>query len=393
MFQTLAIPIFFTTFVAMKKFLLSLLLFFVLLIGGLYIFGYGYLIKAVRVVYATGHTTTFLSDYTYFDNRTIARSPSPQAWPLHHSYNKVPMPPQLDSLHQQYGTIAFLVIKNDSIWYERYFDNYDAQSKSNSFSMAKSYVSALLGKAIADGYIKSLSQPVSDFFPQYNDSLASQLTVGDLSSMASGLDWQEEYYNPFSITTRAYFDGNFRERMLTLKITSPPGKAYKYLSGNTFLLGMVLEKATGKTLTDYLTEALWQPMGCETDALWQLDSEESGLEKAYCCIASNARDFARLGKLYLHKGNWNREQLLDTAFVERSVQPRFRESPEYGYGWWLLDYKGVHYFMMRGHLGQYVIVNPNTGTIIVRLGHNTAPTAPEGSPYTQDIYDYIDAIN
>ena len=134
-------------------------------------------------------------------------------------------------------------------------------------------------------------------------------------------------------------------------------------------------------------------MGCETDALWQLDSEESGLEKAYCCIASNARDFARLGKLYLHKGNWNGEQLLDTAFVERSVQPRFRESPEYGYGWWLLDYKGVHYFMMRGHLGQYVIVNPNTGTIIVRLGHNTAPTTPEGSPYTQDVYDYIDAIN
>ena len=376
----------------MKRFLLFLALFFVLLIGGLYISGYGYLLKAVWVVYGTGHKTTFLSDYSYFDNRVIGKSREAQPWPLHKDYNKVAMPAALDSVQKQYGTVAFLVIKNDSIWYERYFDNYTAESKSNSFSMAKSYVSALLGKAIADGYIKGLEQKVSDFFPQYKEGLGAELTVGDLSSMASGLDWQEEYYNPFSVTTRAYFDTNFRERILDLKITSEPGKAFKYLSGNTFLLGMVLEKATGKTLSAYLGEALWEPMGCEGDALWQLDSEESGLEKAYCCIASNARDFARLGKLYLHKGNWEGKQLLDSAFVEQSVKARFEQSPEYGYGWWLLDYKGTHYFMMRGHLGQYVIVNPTTGVIIVRLGHHTADTAPAGSVYTQDIYDYIDLV-
>ncbi|GJH39726.1 hypothetical protein RCZ04_02760 [Capnocytophaga sp. HP1101] len=374
----------------MKKFLINFTVVLLLLIGTLYVAGYGYILKAVAMVYGTGHTTTFLDDYTYFDNRTITKSSQPQPWTLSADYNKIPETPELQNAHRKYGSVAFLIIKGDSIWHEQYFEGYNSESKSNSFSMAKSYVSALLGKAIADGYIKSLDQKVSDFFSEYKSGLAAQLTVGDLSSMASGLDWDEAYYNPFSITTRAYFDKHFREKMLKLKIVEQPGKAYKYLSGNTFLLGMVLEKATKKTLTQYLTESLWQPMGCESDALWQLDSKESGLEKAYCCIASNARDFARLGKLYRDYGKWNGEQLLDSTFVATSVQPRFPESPEYGYGWWLLDYKGTHYFMMRGHLGQYVIVNPKDKVIIVRLGHHTAGKAPEGSEFSSDIYEYID---
>ena len=344
------------SFVFMKKFTISLFLLLLIVVGGVYLLGYGYLLKAVRVVYATGHSTTFLDDYTYFDNRTISPSTTPQAWALTADYNKVAETPELQNTHNKYGTVAFLIIKGDSIWHERYF----------------------------------LDQPVSDFFPQYKEGLAAKLTVGDLSSMASGLDWDEAYYDPFSITTRAYFDEHFREKMLQLKITSEPGKAFKYLSGNTFLLGMVIEKATGKTLSDYLAQALWQPMGCESEALWQLDSEESGLEKAYCCIASNARDFARLGKLYRDHGKWNGKQLLDSAFVAKSVQPRFADHPEYGYGWWLLDYKGIHFFMMRGHLGQYVIVNPTDRVIIVRLGHSLSDEAPEGSTFSSDIYTYID---
>ena len=377
----------------MKKILLGLLLAVLLLVGALYLSGYGYLVKAVATVYGTGHSTTFLSDYTYFDNRTIAASSNPQPWPLSHDYNRVPETDTLQHLHKQYGTVAFLIIKGDSLWHEKYFQDYTPLSKSNSFSMAKSYVSALMGCAIADGYLKGLNQPVGDFLPQYREGLAAQLTVADLSSMASGLNWDEAYYDPFSITTRAYFDTHFRERLADLRITTPPGKSFEYLSGNTFLLGMVLEKATGKTLSQYLTEALWQPMGCESDALWQLDSDESGLEKAYCCIASNARDFARLGKLYRDGGKWNGKQLLDSTFVATSVQPRFAEHPEYGYGFWLLDYQGTHYFMMRGHLGQYVIVNPTNGVIIVRLGHQTADTTPQGSTYPQDIFDYINETN
>lgn len=377
----------------MKKFFIYLFLLIGLLIGGLYLTGYGYLLKAVATIYGTGHSTTFLDDYTYFDNRVIEKSPAPQPWALAHDYNKTPETPRLGELHKQYGTVAFLVIKGDSLWQEHYYDGYGKDSKSNSFSMAKSYVSALLGCAIKDKYIKSLNQPVSDFFDNYKEGFASRLTVGDLSSMASGLDWDEAYYDPFSITTQAYFDTHFRERLLNLQITSPPGASFKYLSGNTFLLGMVLEKATGKTLTAYLQEALWQPMGCESDALWQVDSEDSGLEKAYCCIASNARDFARLGKLYRDGGKWNGKQLIPQDFIKKSINPRFADTPHYGYGWWLLDYKGVHYYMMRGHLGQYVIVNPTNGVIIVRLGHQTGEKTSEDDVYSSDIYEYIDEVN
>ncbi|UNY99614.1 beta-lactamase family protein [Zhouia spongiae] len=353
----------------------------------LYIFDYDYLIKAVRTIYLNGQTTAYLDDYKVFDNRTI-ETDTPQPWPKSTAYNTVPATDSLNNIHEKYQSVAFLVIKNDSLWHEAYFDGYDKDSKSNSFSMAKSMVSAMLGKAIMEGKVKGLDQPVSDYFPVFSEGLAAKMTVGDLSSMSSGLNWDEAYYSPFSITTRAYFDENLRNVILNLKVIDEPGRSYKYLSGNTQLLGMVLEKATGESMSEYLSEKFWKPMGAENEAFWQLDSQEDGLEKAYCCIASNARDFARFGKLYKDHGKWNGRQLLDSAFVAKSITPRFKKDWMYGYGFWLLPYNGKNFFMLRGHLGQYVIVEPVDNIIIVRLGHERAE-AKSGDPYRDDIYGYI----
>ncbi|CEN49217.1 Nylon oligomers-degrading enzyme EII [Capnocytophaga canimorsus] len=370
-----------------KKFVIGALLLLLFVVGGMYAMGYGYIFKAMRIIYGSGHKTAFLSDYQRFDNRVIRKGSYTEPWALHTQYNQAPIPKSLEVLHQKYKTVAFLVIKNDSIWHEQYFEGYTQKSLSNSFSMAKTYVSALLGKAITDGYIKDLQQSVGDFFPEFSKGLAAKLTVGDLASMASGLDWNEDYYNPFSITTKAYFDAPLQEIILNLKVTNPPGKKYEYKSGNTQLLAMVIEKATGKTLSEYLSQSLWEPLGCEYDALWQLDDKE-GTEKAYCCIASNARDFARLGKLYKDFGQWHGKQLLDSAYVAKSIQPRFSDSPQYGYGMWLLNYKNKSFFMMRGHLGQYVIVDPKNNVIIVRLGHLDADDSQ--NIFGADIYGYID---
>lgn len=370
-----------------KKFVIGALLLLLFVVGGMYAMGYGYIFKAMRIIYGSGHKTAFLSDYQRFDNRVIRKGSYTEPWALHAQCNKVQTPKSLEVLHQKYKTVAFLIIKNDSIWHEQYFEGYTQKSLSNSFSMAKTYVSALLGKAITDGYIKDLQQPVGDFFPEFSKGLAAKLTVGDLGSMASGLDWNEDYYNPFSITTKAYFDAPLQEIILNLKVTDPPGKKYEYKSGNTQLLAMVIEKATGKTLSEYLSQSLWEPLGCEYDALWQLDDKE-GTEKAYCCIASNARDFARLGKLYKDFGQWHGKQLLDSAYVAKSIQPRFSDSPQYGYGMWLLNYKNKSFFMMRGHLGQYVIVDPKNNVIIVRLGHLDADDSQ--NIFGADIYGYID---
>jgi CubicO group peptidase (beta-lactamase class C family) len=137
-------------------------------------------------------------------------------------------------------------------------------------------------------------------------------------------------------------------------------------------------------------------MGAEKTALWQLDSQEKGMEKAFCCLATNVRDFARFGKLYKNHGLWNGNQLLDSTFVALSVKPRFEESPKYGYGWWLDDFQGKKVFMMRGHLGQYVLVVPEEDLIVVRLGHlNDKEKAPNskisgGDPFTKDIYVYLE---
>ncbi|WP_282070122.1 serine hydrolase domain-containing protein [Olleya namhaensis] len=371
-----------------KKLLKVLVVLFGILIATLYITDTDYLIKAVRTIYMRGHTTAFLDDYKKFDNQVIQNG-TPQPWPNHENYNTATETSILQKANKDYGTVAYVIIKNDSIWFENYYDGYNKDSKSNSFSMAKSYVSGLMGKAIMDGYIKSLDQPVCDFLPAFCDGDAAKMTVGDLSSMASGTNWDEAYYSPLSITTRAYFDDDLQKVMNGLKVVTAPGQAFKYASGDTQMLAMVIEKATSKKMYNYLTESFWKPLGSVNPTLWQLDSAEDDLVKAYCCIASNAKDFARFGKLYKDHGKWNGQQILDSAFVAKSLKPRFPSSPEYGYGWWLKNQNNKDFYMMRGHLGQYVIVQPDDNVIIVRLGHQKSADAGIGV-FTTDISLYID---
>ena len=129
-------------------------------------------------------------------------------------------------------------------------------------------------------------------------------------------------------------------------------------------------------------------MGAEHSALWQVDSKKNGIEKAYCCVASNARDFAKFGKLYLQHGKWNSTSLLDSAYIQKSVTNTFDDSPQYGYGWWIGEFKEKKYFYMDGHLGQYVIVIPEDNLIIVRLGHSI-----DGKPRTEKssaFYNFIE---
>ncbi|MCH1484722.1 MAG: beta-lactamase family protein [Flavobacteriaceae bacterium] len=352
----------------------------------LYAFNLEYLIKGVRTIYLTGNNTAFISDYEYFDNRDI-KSLNPQPWALHKKYNTVSESYALQNLNAGGKTKSFLVIKNDSILFEKYYDGYDQNSLSNSFSVAKSIVTSMMGKAIMEGKIKGLDQPVSDYFEEYKEGLASVLTVGDLATMSSGMDWSEKYYSVINITSESYFTKDLRSVILRQKIIDKPGQGFRYSSGDTQLLGMVIEKATGVSLSEYLSEKFWKPMGAENNALWQIDSENYGMEKAYCCIAATARDFARFGKLYINKGKWNDEVILDSSFVELSIQPSFKDSPYYGYGWWLYDYEGKKVFTMNGHRGQFVISFPEENIIIVRQGDfNEKGRVSYG---TGDLYKYI----
>ncbi len=370
----------------MKKILKWTLIVLGVLILLIYIFNIDYIFKGVRTIYFTGHNTAFISDYEYFDNKEI-RSANPKPWDLHKQYNTIHESDELKKLNDERKTKSFLVIKNDSILFEKYYDGHKQTDISNSFSVAKSIVTSMMGKAIMEGKIKSLNQPVSDFFEEYNDGIASELTVGDLASMSSGMKWSEKYYSVINITSESYFTDDLRSVILRQEIENKPGQAFRYSSGDTQLLAMVIEKATGTSLSDYLSQKFWSPMGAETLALWQIDSKESGMEKAYCCIAATARDFARFGKLYIDKGKWGDTEILDSSFVELSLKPVFDDSPFYGYGWWLYEYEGKKVFTMNGHQGQFIISFPDENIIIVRQGDfNNEGRVSEGSG---DLYQYI----
>ena len=369
----------------MKKILVwtTVILSFLLIL--IYALNVEYLLKGVRTIYLTGNNTAFISDYEYFENREIKNS-VPQPWLLHEKYNSVTQSENLKKLNEETKTKSFLVIKNDSIVFEKYFDDHKSTSLSNSFSVAKSIVTSMLFKAIMEGKIKGLDQPLSDYFEEYKEGLASELTVGDLASMSSGMKWSEKYYNVINITSESYFTDDLRSVILRQDIIDKPGQSFRYSSGDTQLLGMVIEKATGTTLTNYLSEKFWQPMGAENSALWQIDSAKSGMEKAYCCIASTARDFARFGKLFINKGKWNDEMILDPSYIDLSINPVFEDSPYYGYGWWLYNYEGKKVFTMNGHLGQFVISFPDENIIIVRQGDYNNKGNGDGS---SDLFKYI----
>ena len=370
----------------MKKILKLTLIVIGALVLLIYIFNIDYIFKGVRTIYLTGNNTAFISDYEYFDNREI-KSANPQPWALHKQYNTIDESDKLKELNDERKTKSFLVIKNDSILFEKYYDGHKQTDISNSFSVAKSIVTSMLGKAIMEGKIKSLDQPVSDFFEEYKNGLASELTVGDLASMSSGMKWNEKYYSVINITSESYFTDDLRSVILGQEIENKPGKRFRYSSGDTQLLAMIIEKATGTSLSNYLSQKFWDPMGAENLALWQIDSKESGMEKAYCCIAATARDFARFGKLYIDKGKWGDTEILDSSFVELSLNPVFDDSPFYGYGWWLYEYEGKKVFTMNGHRGQFVISFPDDNIIIVRQGDfNNKGRVSERSG---DLYQYI----
>jgi CubicO group peptidase (beta-lactamase class C family) len=352
--------------------------------------GYSYLFPAVL------HNFPDIDDYKVFSSAHISKSEHPQPWAVSADYNKKKISEELTEKFSRQKTVAFLVIKNDSLKFEEYWDDYDQRSFSNSFSIAKTYVSVLTGIALKEGKIKSLDQPVSDFIEAFRNDDRKHITIRHLLTMSSGLSWEESYSNPLSVTTRGYYGSDLRETCLSLTSIEQPGKQFEYRSGDTQILSFVLEKATGKKLSAYFEEKLWKPTGSENDALWSLDKEK-GDEKAYCCLNTNARDFARLGKLYLNMGNWNGKQLVDSHYVKESVTPapltdKSTRNPVdfYGYSWWLIpQYKNHNIFYARGILGQYVIVIPDQKIIAVRLGKERGEKI--GNHY-DDVYMIIDEV-
>jgi len=361
----------------------------VVFVAGLFVSGYGYLFELGAKAIEIGRTTAGLEDYVHFDVREIPKSDTPQAWALHSNYNNVPATENLKKLHKAHKSVAFLIIKNDSIWHEQYFDGFGKDSKTNSFSMVKTIVAASLAKAIEEGHIKSFDQKTKDFLPWLKGEYADEMTVGDLATMSSGLDWKEDYDNLLTITPRTYITRDITRVMKTIPINEEPGKRFVYQSGSTQLLSLVLTQATGETISDLVRRYFWNPLGAQANANWRLDSAKKGVEKSYCCFNSNARDYARFAALFKNGGVWNGTQLISPEYVQKSLTPQFENGENYGYGWWLGSHMGKRYFSMRGHNGQYAIVFPEDDVIVVRLGHEQLRDLP-GVSHSADYLGYME---
>ena len=322
----------------------------------------------ISLVIRSQNTKASIDDYKFFDNVEIKRSDSLFEWPKHNLYNQIGSSKTLDSVHNKNETVAFLIIKNDSIIKEDYFLGYDENSMTNSYSMSKSIISFLFLKSIEEGTIPSLNSKLTDYFPAFNESNGSNVTLSDLSTMSSGLVWEENYKDLMGITAQAYVTKDLNKLMMGSKFSGMSGDKFKYLSGNTQLLAMAIEKANNSTIPELTYKWLWDPMGAKNDALWMIDSKEKNMTKAYCCLSSNAKDFAKVGLVYKNFGKINKQKIIDSSFVSMSIKPRFNSNPIYGYGLWVGKQNNIDFFSLRGHQGQYVIVIPKEDVIIVRLG-------------------------
>jgi len=356
----------------LKRGVISLIGLVVLSLIALYASGYGYIVTSLQRTYLVGNVTANINDHDVFATRIIETGEK-QVLPKHSDYNKTPLPKDVLDDMNRYGTAAYLVVKDSQVLHESYFGDYHDRSKTNSFSMAKTVTTMLLGIAIEEGHVRGLDQAITDFLPEFaDDPLGNKATIGQLSLMNSGYDWDERYYSPFSPTVELLYGDDVRDFLFDRKFTSEPGAYWYYSSASTQLMGIFLERALQKAgaaqnLSEYLSEKIWQPLQMNDDALWHLD--DNGMELVFCCLNSNARNFAKLGMLMMNNGRWNGQQVIPADFVKQMITPGMEQF--YGLSTWLGMHESPAYYWFSGHLGQYIISVPEHNMVVVRLGERT----------------------
>ena len=343
------------------------------------------------------HGYAKIDDYRIFPNRVVKARPAGLPWKEALVQN--PGPPEATrKLLDDLQTTALLMIDHGEIAYERYSLTGGKDEISGSFSVAKTLLALMAGVALKENRIRSLDEPVSLYITEWADYPMSKIKIRDLLTMSSGLNWNESYSNPFSITTEAYFGSDLFKTALKQFSMLDPGVRFSYQSGSSQLLGLVLARATNKHLAQYASEKLWIPMGAEQDALWSLDHDE-GMEKAYCCFNARARDFARIGQLILNEGSWPGEggeslQLINPGYLREMTTANGipdedgRPVDYYGYQGWILNTVQGNVFYARGILGQYIIVVPSKKRVVVRLGMKKGKTVEHHPEEVRAIVDW-----
>lgn len=349
----------------LKSVLIGIFLF--LLVANLLIVisGNTYLYKGIASTYLVGKTGPTIYDSLTFPTRKAAPADFPEKWAVQRPLDSLSADEiaQLDSIR----TTSFLLVRNDSIILEKYFEPHDRTSKSNTFSAAKSFIGLGIGIAIDKGYISGFDAPVNDYLPFHLEN-SEAITIRDLLGMSSGLNWSESGGNPLSDNAAAYYGSDLESLMESQSFQAQSSDTFDYASGNTQLLGFILKAATSQSPTDFIAEQVWKKIGTENGFKWSLDSK-NGMEKSFCCIYATTRDFAKFGQLLLNEGIWNNDTIIRPSTLREMTAPHHTASPEYGLHFWRFDDPETPAVYARGILGQYIIAFPTLDMVLVRTGH------------------------
>lgn len=279
----------------------------------------------------------------------------------------VPVWRSLNELVAAHPNQALVIIRNDTVLYQHY-----AESKNQlnpSYSLVKSFTSALVGFALQDGLIGSLDARISDHFPNLSkDPRYNRVKLKHLLNHTSGL------VHPITVDGLLYYGSYLGKATRFIKFNNEPGKNQAYMNMNVWLLGMLLEKVTGAPLSEYMETKIWKPLGMESDARWSADKKDR--IKPFCCLQATALDYAKFGRFYLKKGNWEGKQLLNREWIENTLTRDTTEGGTFGYhNLWYLGYKDYNDFMAHGLYRQILYIHPDKNIIIVTMNERQRSTA------------------
>ena len=314
-------------------------------------------------------------DWRRFPARGISASPNPLAL-----YSPDPNDPVVDGFAwngrplvevlEETETTAFLIARGERLIYEGYFNGSSREAVQTSFSVAKSFGSTLIGLAVADGLLE-IDEPVTKYVPELRetDLRYDQIQILHLLTMASGTRY-DDLGLPWSDDAITYYSPDLRAAALSNTIIDSPGSEFLYNNYNPLLVGMILERATHGTVSEYLERRLWHPMGAEGPASWSLDSESSGFEKMESGINARAVDFLKLGLIFGQKGRIQGREVVPPDWVDQATRRDDSKDPslDYQYNWWTLFEDGT--FSAIGNHGQFILVNPSRGIVLVRAGNS-----------------------
>ncbi|MEO0572616.1 MAG: serine hydrolase [Bacteroidota bacterium] len=278
-------------------------------------------------------------------------------------------------------TRAFIVIRNDTILYESYFFGNNRASMQTSFSVSKSILSLLIGIAIKEDKIKGVEDRITEYIPELLQENAAfhHITIRHLLKMQSGIAFSNQLNFPFvnGDPPKTYHHPNLRRVALKhSKIENPPGDTFNYNNYNALLLGLLLERATGQSVSQYLEQKVWRKIGMQYDASWSTDKNE--FEKMESGLNARALDYAKIGRLVLKQGHWNGNEIIPSKWIEASTQKKMDSTYQfygnakywtYNYFWWGFPKKNTKSDIMAiGRFGQFIYISPSTNTIIIRNG-------------------------